>query len=693
MSKKETLNTNQFNNTTIQSQTEFIKCLTSKYDVLFVVDGINDTYITYKIEDATKEQLSTNLVSLTSAEKFYKLYVSKCVYEADKEKMYEFGNYDYINRCLAASDSISREYRVFRNEKILYYQIYISKFVDDTNTIKFLVGFSDIDDIVTKYIEEERERQIILQEANEKLEVALNEAKSAANAKSTFLFNMSHDIRTPMNAILGFADVAEKHSSDSDKVLDCISKIKTSGDYLLKLINDVLDMARIESGKVILCEEPMNLYESNNAIINMYKTSMEAKNITFVNDVNIQNPYVYGDLLRLEQIVSNLMSNALKFTKPGGTVEYHFKQISEMSNRYATYEIRVKDSGIGMTKEFQTHLFEQFERERNSTVSGIEGTGLGMAITKSIVDLLAGGISVNSELGKGTEFVVHFNLKIQSVINTVSSKFPLEDINIAGYRVLLVEDNELNRELATVILEDLGLIVDTAQNGIEAVEKVKKLTVELYDVILMDIQMPLMNGYEAARTIRSLKNEKLASIPIIALSANAFDEDKERSLVVGMNAHIAKPLNNDELIRTINDVVNNDRTYIPVKTARLSEYETKINQQGLKGGYLIYENSESERILYASDELISMFACSSFDEFKEYTGNSFRGIVYSEDLERVEYQIKEQIAVSNDKYDFVSYRIKRKDNQIRLVEDMGHLEKTANYGDVFHVYISDITVH
>ncbi len=678
----------QSNSDFMQNQADIINCLTQKYALLCLIDIETDSFISYKVDNFISELLNDDWTTVSSAKTLFELYVDKFVVKADQAKMREQGSVENIIKRLSNEHSFTVEYRSFRKNALAYCQLFIARVGNDINAKKYIMGFSNIDEI-----EKEQAHHNLLQEANTQLENALEKAQSTANAKSVFLFNMSHDIRTPMNAILGFADIAEQYIDDTKKVADCISKIKSSGDYLLKLINDVLDMARIESGKVVLCEEPMNLYESNNAILNIYKNSMQLKDINFISDINVQNPYVYGDLLRLEQIVSNLISNAFKFTKSGGRVEYHFTQISEVSHRHATYEIRIKDTGMGMTKEFQKHMFEQFERERTSTVSGIQGTGLGLAITKKIVDLMAGEISVNSELGKGTEFIIRFNLRVQTEANPIPSETDIKEIDISGNWVLLVEDNELNRELATIILEDLGLEVDTAENGVIAVEKVKSLKDKVYDFILMDIQMPLMNGYEATRTIRSLKDKKLAGIPIIALSANAFEDDKERSFVVGMNAHIAKPIDKDNLVHTIHNILSDTTAFVPISTMKLTEYEEKNNSLGIKGGYLIYENSDEEKILYASEELVSMFGCVSFDEFKEYTGNSFRGIVHPDDLERVEAQIKKQIAVSEDNYDFVSYRIIRKDKQIRLVEDMGHLEKTESYGNVFHVYITDITIH
>lgn len=396
------------------------------------------------------------------------------------------------------------------------------------------------------------EQQILLQDA-------LKRAEEGNRAKTSFLFNMSHDIRTPMNAILGFATIAYNNKDNEDKLNDSLEKIQKSGNHLLQLINDILDMSKIESGKVTLSENACNLIESIEKVRDILQTDIDIKNLTFeVNVSEVKNELVYCDNLRINQILFNLFSNAIKFSKPGDAITITLHQDPSDMKEYASYELHVKDTGIGMSKEFLTHIFEPFERERTSTISKTQGTGLGMSITKNLVDLMGGTIEVQSELDKGTEFILHFTFKIQEDVPqgeelTADNGLPVRDFS--GKRLLLVEDNELNREIAEEILGEKGFIIETAEDGHIAVEMVRNSIPGYYDAILMDIQMPVMDGYQATREIRKSENKELAGIPIIAMTANAFDEDKKEALASGMNAHIAKPLDIGILLETLERIL------------------------------------------------------------------------------------------------------------------------------------------
>ena len=395
-------------------------------------------------------------------------------------------------------------------------------------------------------------------------------AEEANKAKSTFLSNMSHDIRTPMNAIVGYLNLAKdlhkvceicpmyknKPCPDNipDKMFDFLKKIDASSQHLLALINDVLEMSRIESGKMELELVPDNLVETMDEVHDMFATQMAGKNISFTVDSSaVKNRYAVFDKNRLNRVLLNLLSNAYKFTPEGGKISVVLKQLGDSYNDTADYELHVKDSGIGMTPEFAAKVFEAFERERTSTVSKIQGTGLGMAITKSIVDLMGGNIKVNTAPGEGTEFVVNVNFKLaeepEEII--VENKKSAQVINFEGKKLLLVDDIEVNREIAKMLLENEGFIVDTASDGSEAVEKVSNAKPGDYDCVLMDIQMPIMNGYEAAKKIRKLENPELAKVPIIAMTANAFSEDVKNALDAGMNAHIAKPIDVANMMTTL----------------------------------------------------------------------------------------------------------------------------------------------
>lgn len=393
---------------------------------------------------------------------------------------------------------------------------------------------------------------IIMREGLMVTKDALDRAEAANRTKSIFLSNMSHDIRTPMNAIIGFTNIAKKQLDNREKVEDCLNKIDSSSNHLLKLINDVLDMSRIESGKTTLKLEKHNLRELFQNINDIFAEQMEEKQIQFHMDTQeVQTWDIYCDALKVNQVVYNLLSNALKYTNPGGRVDMTVRQLTGEKPFRAYYEFRLKDNGIGMSPEFCQHAFQMFERERNYTESNIQGTGLGLAISKAIVDMAGGTIQVISELGKGTEFIIYIDFDRAEETREKESQPELLNSNYQNKRVLLVEDNELNREITMEIMKESGLQVETAEDGEKALEMVQNSSEGYYDLILMDIQMPHMDGYQATRAIRALANPVLAQIPIIAMTANAFEEDRQRAFEAGMNEHISKPIDITALSRVI----------------------------------------------------------------------------------------------------------------------------------------------
>ena len=390
------------------------------------------------------------------------------------------------------------------------------------------------------------------QEHKRQLEAALAKANVANEAKTRFLFSMSHDIRTPMNAILGFTEIA-KGSKDMQQIQDCLHKIGVAGDLLLKLINEVLNISRIESGtlKPILLRTDLQVFAKELEML--FKQSMQDKQLQYTVACELKNRFVEADSQHMQAICVNLIANAQKFTAAGGSVAVRLEQLETKLDK-AVYRIQVSDTGIGMSEEFQKVQYQLFERERTSTVTRTEGTGLGLAIVKRLVDMLQGRIECASQVGKGTTYTLYFELKIlpnAAEDEVVETKQAVSE-SLAGKEVLLVEDNDLNMEIAQIVLTKAGLVVDTAENGQEAVAKA---SAKRYDVILMDIQMPVMNGYEATRAIRQLENKELAQVPIIAMTANAFQEDKQKALSEGMNGHVAKPLNVDALLTAMRDAL------------------------------------------------------------------------------------------------------------------------------------------
>lgn len=415
--------------------------------------------------------------------------------------------------------------------------------------------------IVTYFIHREQEQKKAAQhelKQKELLEKALSAAKQASVAKKVFLQNMSHDIRTPMNAVLGFTNLAIQAGGDTEKTQDYLSKIKISGNHLLGIVNEVLEISRIESGQTKLDESVWSIADIVRETDIIIRDQALAKKQEFSIDIwQVQDMYIYCDKLRVKEILVNLLGNAVKYTQTGGTISLQIIQKPCERENFGNYEIHVKDNGCGMSEEFLQKIFEPFERQANSTISGIQGTGLGMTIIKGFVDAMGGTIDIRSEENKGTEIIVRLCQRIAE-----APEVPEEQKTIscspelfAGKRVLLVEDNSMNREIATAILEEAGFKVDTAENGAIAVEKVTYYPEGFYDVILMDIQMPVMDGYTATRKIRSLQNKAIAKIPIIAVSANAFDEDRQASLEAGMNGHLAKPIVVDELLEVLGGIL------------------------------------------------------------------------------------------------------------------------------------------
>ncbi|MCM1154105.1 MAG: ATP-binding protein [Roseburia sp.] len=538
--------------------TELIRALSIDYSLVCFVDLQTGIGTPIQNNAGNEKDLNTIFSKEADFKESMDRYIEDFVYEDDKEMLREDISLDRLKDELSEKKIHYVAYRTFRNGKIKYFQLKAVYAGNEKGSSGIVLGFRSADEEIRK----EKEQRALL-------ENALSQANRANKAKSVFLSNMSHDIRTPMNAIVGFTNLAITHIDHREKVEEYLNKISTSGNHLLNLINDVLDMSHIESGKLQLEETPCSLPEILQGLRNILQADVNAKQLSLQIDlVDVADEYIYCDKLRLNQVLLNLMSNSVKYTEAGGQVNVTITEKAGAPIGYANYEFIIRDNGIGMSEEFVQHIFEPFEREKNSTTSGIQGTGLGMAITKNIVELMNGSVSVQSKLGEGSQFTVLFTFRLHTGAEEVQ-KTPADSASKKGAEdgktddktqqhkghILLAEDVDLNQEIAVAILGDAGFSTDVADNGKMAVEMLENSEPGYYSLVLMDVQMPVMDGYEATRLIRGLDNKKLASIPIIAMTANAFEEDKKEALQSGMNGHIAKPIDIDKLLQTLEDIM------------------------------------------------------------------------------------------------------------------------------------------
>ena len=384
---------------------------------------------------------------------------------------------------------------------------------------------------------------------------SMAQAQKATKAKSEFLSNMSHDIRTPMNAIVGYTEIAKKYPDDHAKLMDCFTKISISSNHLLKLLNDMLDMTKIESGSLVVDEEVCNLRSLLRSVIDMMQHDIEKKDLKVHLEMSrINDDTVLCDRLRVNQVLLNIIGNAIKFSRQGGVIYVSLEQKTSTDESVVECEFKIRDEGIGMSQSFLEKVFEPFEREKSATLSGVAGSGLGLSISKSLILMMNGRIDLQSELDVGTEVTINLPFHLPTLIE-IEEEDPIENFNFSGRRILVVEDNAMNRDIAVEILEDSGFFVESAKDGTFAIEMVRNSEPGYYDLILMDLQMPVMDGYEATRIIRSLENTKLAEIPIIAMTANAFDEDRRKAFNAGMNAYLTKPVVIPELLKILNVIV------------------------------------------------------------------------------------------------------------------------------------------
>ncbi len=489
-----------------------------------------DGYVTEGLERGTSKAYSYDTIVTQ--------YIKDRVYPEDQKMMTDTMNLDNVVAQLSGKPEYAGSYRVLDQGRVSYYQY---KYMNTGDEGQMIAAFRNIDDIVEAEVKQKNT-----------LAEALDRAEKASKAKTDFLFNMSHDIRTPMNAIIGYTDLLKKNADNLELRNRYIENIQTSNRYLLDLINNVLDTARIESGKAILDEVPSDSFEIGRVLDTAFANEVAKKHIRYTIHNSVVHRYVYHDVTKMEQIMFNIVSNAVKYTPDGGSIDISFTEEPTDREGYANFTSIIKDTGIGISKEFLPHIFDTFSRERTVTDSKIIGTGLGMGIVKKLVELMGGTITVESELGKGTTVSLTIPHRIaEAPIKTENDGLAATPEIFAGKRILLAEDNELNAEIAMEILGEVGFKVEHAEDGIICVDMLNKHDAGYYDLVLMDIQMPNMDGIKATSVIRSIPDKSKSQIPILAMTANAFEEDKQNALAAGMDGHIAKPIEVNKLMETL----------------------------------------------------------------------------------------------------------------------------------------------
>lgn len=535
---------------------EIIEGLSIDYESIFYVDLDKNWMKAYRVSPRFAKSFPEGC-TMREFTGFDTEYIKDWVYPDDRELVKEISNPDFFRQKLSENNIYHLSYRIYKDGKVTFKQLRVVNVGSEEHISQIVMGYRNIDDEI---IQEMQQKRILAE--------ALNEATYANKAKSLFLSNMSHDIRTPMNAIVGFTSLIKKHITDRDKIEGYLDMISTSSDQLLQLLNDVLEISRLESENVHVEESKCSLMDIAHQVqMNMMPKAAE-KNIALSLDIsNLKHDIVSTDRMKLTQILTYLADNAVKYTKDDGWVTITVMEAQEKTaqNNHMTYQFIVEDSGIGIAEEFLENIFEPFEREKNTTLSGIHGTGLGLTITRKLVEMIGGTIDVSSVVGRGSKFIVTLPLYMWEKSTNIAD-FSEEPVCFSRPRkILIVDDNEINREIENEVLKDAGFLVDTADDGSIAVEKVKHSKPGEYDLILMDIQMPIMDGYHAAKAIRAMEDTKLSGIPIIAVSANSFEEDRKKALESGMNAHLPKPLDTHHLYKVIRQFLKEDKRIVSLE--------------------------------------------------------------------------------------------------------------------------------
>lgn len=529
---------------------EVIDGLSLNYETILYADLDTDNIIPYRLSNRIEKQFDYGH-ELCDFMSFVSGYVNAWVHPNDRQRVLDAISVNSIRENLANNKTFYVNYRVNSENTTHFLQLRIINVGDVSHISQIVLGCRRVDEEI---LEEAEQKQI--------LENALNQANAAINVKNTFLSNMSHDMRTPLNAVLGFAALAKANLANQPLAQNYIERIEESGRQLLEQIEKILEIAWAESGDTQFTETKCNLTDIVREIYDSLSPKTTVKHISFSLDFSeLAHPNVYSDPSKLFHLIKYLTNNAIEYNKIGETVRLAVKESKESCGEYSIYQIIVQDSGIGISKDFLDRIFEPFEREKNTTNSKVLGVGLGLTIAKSIANRMDGDIDVSSEVGKGSTFTVTLRLRRQADTEPRAADNSSDNLyaDLPGKRILLVEDNEINREIETEILQGVGFLVETAINGKIAVDMVKNAEPGYFSLVLMDIQMPVMNGYEAAKAIRKLENPALSRIPILALSANAFESDKKQSLESGMNDHLTKPIDMPLLLNAVSQICRDEK--------------------------------------------------------------------------------------------------------------------------------------
>lgn len=519
---------------------EVIEGLSINYESILYADLDTDKILPYRLSSRNSPQFG-NKMQARGYLWYTSEYIEEWVHPDDRQMVSVITSPGCIREKLLNHKTFYVNYRIIDNGEIQYLQLRVVNVGNKNHISQIVMGYRSVD--------EELRREM---EQKQMLEEALNNADLAITAKNTFLSNMSHDMRTPLNAIFGYTVLARKYTSNSEAVEDYLEKIESSGRQLLDLIDKVLEISWTETNDVQLEELECNLCDIMQDLYNMLLPQAQKKNINLsVNSSRLMHYDVFSDPGKLKQLFMHLSNNAIKYTEYGGRVDVSLVELERLPNDHIVCQFTVEDTGIGIGEEFLEHIFEPFEREKNTTLSGVHGTGLGLTIVKNITEMMGGRIEVKSNAGKGSRFTVTLRLRIQEQPLSISNGNEDTLSQLMNHKILLVEDNEINLEIETEILQGLGFVIETAENGSIAVEKIKEAAPGEFALVLMDIQMPVMDGLQATQLIRKIENPDLARIPIIALSANAFESDRKMSIESGMNAHLTKPIDVPLLLETL----------------------------------------------------------------------------------------------------------------------------------------------